>query len=564
MGASTTATTAITEAMIIKATKKVLKRQESGSMKMKSLTKEVAKSIVPDTSSSSSSASSTNKDVVRKSIKESSKFTVDGKMVYLSSGSTKRKNSSDDAAASETKTKKKVKKEEAKTTSTQTTETKEVSALTTESSSTIWTSFTDAPFAAPVQSALSTEGFIQPSAIQSRAWPVALGGKDLIAVAKTGSGKTLGFLLPVFHRISIKDLPGGGMVPVVNYHNNNNNTPSPLGLIISPTRELAIQIHREAVKFGSTINISSEVIYGGTSVQEQTKRLRSSLPQVLVATPGRLCDMMERKVLSLASCNFLVLDEADMMLDMGFEPQLKQVVKAMPDKSRLQTLFFTATWPNNVRKVAKTFLRQEDTVEIFIGEEGTNDGELAANKAVTQTFIAAQDDEKDKRLYDLLLTLDEGSSVVIFANTKRRVDFIANTFWQEGFSTCAVHGDKAQHERDSSLKSFVNKQCSILVATDVAARGLDIKGVTHVINFDMARDVESYVHRIGRTGRAGELGEAITFWNKDYDIECSPALVKIASNAGQVVPDFLKKYEKTKSSKQWKVAAAEKLSASIM
>jgi len=569
MGASTTATTAITEAMIIKATKKALKCQESGSMKMKSLTKEVAKSIVPDTSSSSSSASSTTKDVIRKSIKESSKFTVDGKMVYLSSGSTKRKNSSnsqhtdgddDAAAASETKTKKKVKKEEA-TTTTQTTEKKEVSALTTEPSSTIiWTSFTDTPFAAPVQSALSTEGFIQPSEIQSRAWPVALSGKDLIAVAKTGSGKTLGFLLPVFHRISIKDLPGG-IMPV---NSHNNNTPSPLGLIISPTRELAIQIHGEAVKFGSAIHISSEVIYGGTSVQEQTKRLRSSLPQVLIATPGRLCDMMERNVLRLASCNFLVLDEADRMLDMGFEPQLKQVVNAMPDKSRRQTLFFTATWPNNVRKVAKTFLRQEDTVEIFIGEEGANDGELAANKAVTQTFIAAQDDEKDKRLYDLLLTLDEGSSVVIFANTKRRVDFIANTFWQEGFSTCAVHGDKAQHERDSSLKSFVNKQCSILVATDVAARGLDIKGVTHVINFDMARDVESYVHRIGRTGRAGELGEAITFWNKDYDIECSPALVKIASNAGQVVPDFLKKYEKTKSSKQWKVAAAEKLSASIM
>ena len=157
--------------------------------------------------------------------------------------------------------------------------------------------------------------------------------------------------------------------------------------------------------------------------------------------------------------------------------------------------------------------------------------------------------------------LDEKASVVIFANTKRRVDFVAKLFWQEGFSTCAVHGDKPQHERDASLQKIVNKQCAILVATDVAARGLDIKGVTHVINFDMARDVESYVHRIGRTGRAGEVGEAITFWNLDYDKDCSPALVKIAKAAGQNVPPFLEKYEKGKASKQWKVADAEKAAA---
>jgi len=248
------------------------------------------------------------------------------------------------------------------------------------------------------------------------------------------------------------------------------------------------------------------------------------------------------------------------MLDMGFEKQLNQVMKALPVVR--QTLFFTATWPKSVRRVAKTFLRKGHTTEIFVGNNG--DGELAANKAVTQTFVEAQDDEKDKKLYDILCNLDEKSSVVIFANTKRRVDYVANAFWQEGFTTCAVHGDKAQNERDAALQKFVRKECSIMVATDVAARGLDIKGVTHVINFDMARDVESYVHRIGRTGRAGEVGEAITFWNPDYDKLCSPALVTIAKKAGQKVPPFLQKYQTTKTNKQWKVTDAERVGSELL
>ena len=417
-----------------------------------------------------------------------------------------------------------------------------------------WNSFEDAPFAQPIQAALKGAGFSAPSPIQARSWPAALGGRDLIAVAKTGSGKTLGFLLPVFHRISTRDLPGGAVAET------NSKVPSPLCLVLSPTRELAIQIQGECVKFGSLIGIASECVYGGTDVQSQLKQLRKNAPQVVIATPGRLCDVIQRKALALGACHFVVLDEADRMLDMGFEPQLKQIMAVLPAKPLRQTLFFTATWPKAVRRVAATFLRENETTEVFIGEGAAN-GELEANKAVTQTFIEAQDDEKDKVLYNLLCGLDEKASVVIFANTKRRVDFVARTFWQEGFTTCAVHGDKQQHERDAALQKFVKKECAILVATDVAARGLDIKGVTHVINFDMARDVESYVHRIGRTGRAGELGEAITFWNPDYDKDCSPALVKIAKDAGQLVPQFLQKYEKGKVSKQWKLADAEKAAA---
>mmetsp|Transcript_58563 Transcript_58563/g.68400 ORF Transcript_58563/g.68400 Transcript_58563/m.68400 type:complete len:501 (-) Transcript_58563:563-2065(-) len=423
-----------------------------------------------------------------------------------------------------------------------------------------WNSFADAPFTKPIQQALTDAGFTEPSPIQARAWPVALAGKDLVGVAKTGSGKTLGFLLPVFHRISTKDLPGDNSsvdadADVV-ASTGAKKTPAPLCLVLSPTRELAIQIHGECVKFGTCLNIRSECLYGGTDVRTQLQKLRAADPQVIICTPGRLCDLIQRKALSLSHCPFAVLDEADRMLDMGFEKELNAVMKELP-KIR-QTLFFTATWPKAVRRVAKNFLRTGDTVEVFIGEIGAQDGELAANKAVTQTFIEAQDDEKDKKLYDLLCGLEENASVVIFANTKRRVDVVASRFWQEGFSTVAVHGDKPQHERDASLKKFMTKQSQIMVATDVAARGLDIKGVTHVINFDMARDVESYVHRIGRTGRAGEVGEAVTFWNPDYDKECSPALVVIAKNAGQTVPPFLQKYQKSKASKQWKVASAER------
>jgi len=433
-------------------------------------------------------------------------------------------------------------------------------------SSCSWNSFSDAPFDDKIQQSLQDAGFTEPSPIQARAWPVVIAGKDLIAVAKTGSGKTLGFLLPVLHRIHINNLPDSGTTTREISSSSrcssssSSSMPSPTCLVLSPTRELAIQIHGECVKFGTSINIRSECVYGGTDVRVQSKKLKATNPQVLVATPGRLCDLMDRKALSLSNCPFVTLDEADRMLDMGFEKQLNTVMDAVP--SIRQTLFFTATWPKSVRRVAANFLRKEETLEVFVG--GAGDGELAANKAVTQTFVEAQDDEKDKKLYDLLCTLEDTASVVIFANTKRRVDFVAKTFWQEGFSTVAVHGDKPQRERDASLRKFVDGEINIMVATDVAARGLDIKGVTHVVNFDMARDVESYVHRIGRTGRAGEVGTAITFWNPDYDKDCSPALVVIARNAGQEVPPFLQKYEKVKTSKQWRVANAEKATSELL
>jgi superfamily II DNA/RNA helicase len=441
--------------------------------------------------------------------------------------------------------------------------------------------FDAAPFSQAVQALLTAKGFTAPSKIQQHAWPVACAGKDAIAVAKTGSGKTLAFLLPILHRMEAAAAASDGFTA-------SSSIPEPDALILAPTRELALQIHAEADKFGAATRASAVAVYGGAPMHKQKEELTAAhagkkrgatTGTVVVATPGRLCDLMKQGSLSLKRCAFITLDEADRMLEMGFEPQLKEIFGELPSSADgRQTLLFTATWPKAVRKMAAAYLAKGEStseggtsgkdddgeatgaVKIFIGD-GADGAELAANKAVSQKFVHATDDEKDKKMYDILCELPEGSRVVAFANTKRRVENLAKTFWGFGFGTVSVHGDKRQNEREAALKKFVDNQCPLMFATDVAARGLDIKGVTHVVNFDMARDVESYVHRIGRTGRAGELGASVTFWNPDYDKECAPALCKIARDAGQEVPEWLAKFEKSKESKQWKVANAKLTSA---
>jgi superfamily II DNA/RNA helicase len=461
-----------------------------------------------------------------------------------------------------------------------------------------WDSFEATCFPSRIKSALASAGFTSPSEIQKRAWPPACEGRDVVAVAKTGSGKTLAFLLPTVYRLGLRHASDArSTLPART--TNNGNVPAPDALVLAPTRELALQIHLECEKFGACEKVRSACVYGGAPAWEQKNALKSLNGEissgslvgfVVVATPGRLCDLMAQNAVTLNACFVVTLDEADRMLDMGFEPQLREVFAAVPAApaehekvgAGRQTTLFTATWPKSVRKLAGAFLAEgasrgdsgdarddandEDASDkkkkhaatrVFLGGgDGADAGELSANKAVTQRFIKAQDDEKDKHMYDLLSSLSPGARVVAFANTKRRVEMLSKTFWNFGFGTVSVHGDKQQKERELALKKFVDNECPLMFATDVAARGLDIKGVTHVVNFDMARDVESYVHRIGRTGRAGEVGESVTFWNPDYDIACSPALCKIARDAGQEVPEWLAKYEKGKESKQWKVADA--------
>jgi ATP-dependent RNA helicase DDX5/DBP2 len=404
-------------------------------------------------------------------------------------------------------------------------------------------SLDDAPFDEAVIKAMKKSGFTIPSPIQAQGWPIAVKGKDLIAVAKTGSGKTLGYLLPAFERLKKAGKKGAGNMPGV--------------LVLAPTRELANQIQVECTKFGSVQGVSSCCIYGGVPLGPQKAELAAGR-QVVIATPGRLCDLMKQGCVSLASCGLVVLDEADRMLDMGFEPQIKEIFAALPGATDRQTLFFTATWPKAVRKMARAFLGAE-AMQVFIA--AGDDGELEANKAVSQEFVESTDDEKDAKLWKLLQALPEGARVVCFANTKRRVDYLQKGLWEEGLGTCSIHGDKQQADRDKSLRQFASGELPLLFATDVAARGLDLPGVTHVINFDMARDVETYVHRIGRTGRAGASGKSVTFWNPDYDKECTPALIRIAKEAGQPVPEWLMKHAGAKVSKQWKVEDAAKLMA---
>lgn len=388
-------------------------------------------------------------------------------------------------------------------------------------------SFASAPFASAVVAALR-ERFAEPTPIQAQSWPVLMAGGDLVAVAKTGSGKTLGFVLPLLESLSAISAATSAAA---------GDPPSVRGLILTPTRELAIQILEQSELFTALVGLRAACVYGGGApAREQAAQLRKTQPVLVVATPGRLVDLLNQKALSLRNCAQLILDEADRMLDMGFLPQMKQIVAALPPSAQRQTAMFTATWPKSIRQLAQTMLHGAGdggsvvvataTTQVFIGTNAN--AELEANTSVKQVFVHATDDEKDKKLYNVLCDLAEGDRVICFANTKRRVDYLEKAFWKDGFGSCSVHGDKQQSEREAALRRFTSDECPLMFATDVAARGLDIKGVSHVVNFDMVKDVESYVHRIGRTGRAGATGTSITFWNPDYDKECAPALANCA------------------------------------
>lgn len=343
-------------------------------------------------------------------------------------------------------------------------------------------------------------------------------------MAKTGSGKTLAFLLPIMHMC--------GSSKVLE------------AVVLAPTRELASQIKAECDKF-SPPSFTSVCVYGGVPKHAQIAGLKAQ-PNLIIATPGRLLDFVGTNTVSLKQVLFLVMDEADRMLDMGFEPQIKKLVGEC--KSAHQTLFFTATWPKSVQKLADKYIRAEKTI-LHVGATE----ELAANKAVSQEFFCLDDSEKDAKLWQIIEDMPDNGKLLAFANNKRRVDNLHWACKKYGFGASAMHGDKTQDERQKSLKQFATGEWPLMFATDVVARGLDIDGVTHVVNYDMPRDVDNYIHRIGRTGRAGKTGAAITFWNPGFDMQCSPALVKIAEEAGQVVPPWLTNYaKKAKQTKQWK------------
>ncbi|CAI9777327.1 unnamed protein product [Fraxinus pennsylvanica] len=373
-----------------------------------------------------------------------------------------------------------------------------------------FTSFEATGFPSEILREVYNAGFSTPTPIQAQSWPIALQGSDVVAIAKTGSGKTLGYLIPGFTHIKQR---------------RNNPRLGPTVLVLSPTRELATQILDEAAKFGKSSKISCTCLYGGAPKGPQLRDLDRGV-DVVVATPGRLNDILEMRRVSLRQVSYLVLDEADRMLDMGFEPQIRKIVKEVPTSR--QTLMYTATWPKEVRRIAADLLVKP--VQINMG----NVDELAANKAITQYVEVLSPVEKHRRLEQILRSQEPGSRIIIFCSTKKMCDQLARTLTRQ-FDAAAIHGDKSQGERDHVLSQFRTGRSPVLVATDVAARGLDIKDIRVVINFDFPTGIEDYVHRIGRTGRAGATGEAFTFFC-DKDAKHASDLVKVLNGANQCVP----------------------------
>ncbi|HIM24033.1 MAG TPA: DEAD/DEAH box helicase [Rhodospirillales bacterium] len=351
------------------------------------------------------------------------------------------------------------------------------------------TTFSGLNLAQPILRAITDGGYTTPTPIQEKSIPALLQGRDLLGVAQTGTGKTAAFALPLLHRLS--ETP------------RKAQSRKPLALILAPTRELASQINDSLRIYGRHVHLRSCVIFGGTSARPQIQALNRCV-HIAVATPGRLLDLMNQGHLRLDAIEVFILDEADRMLDMGFIHDVKKIIAAVPNKR--QTLLFSATMPNSVQGLADGLLR--DPVRVEITPSATT------VEKIDQRVLFVPKDKKRALLGELMNNQDI-KRVLIFTRTKHGADRVARHLHQCGVQSDAIHGNKAQNARQRALKSFRSGHIRALVATDIAARGIDVDGVTHVINFDLPNDPESYVHRIGRTARAGATGMAISFCDHD-------------------------------------------------
>jgi ATP-dependent RNA helicase DeaD len=340
--------------------------------------------------------------------------------------------------------------------------------------------FKELGISATIIHALSDMGFEEPTPIQAQAIPLVLSGKDLVGQAQTGTGKTAAFGIPLLENIK-------------------TSTGATYGIILAPTRELAIQVAEEMNKLGQFSNINTLPIYGGQDIQRQIKALQRK-PQIIVATPGRLMDHMERRTIKLTDIKMVVLDEADEMLNMGFIEDIEKILSATPDSR--QTLLFSATMPRQIQNLAQKFLKEPALISVKTKE--------VTVPLIEQYYMELQDRQKFDVLCRLL-DIQSPELAIVFGRTKRRVDELFEALKKRGYSAEGIHGDLTQPKRDAVIRQFREGTIEILVATDVAARGLDVSGVTHVYNFDIPQDPESYVHRVGRTGRAGQTGSAMTF-----------------------------------------------------
>lgn len=367
---------------------------------------------------------------------------------------------------------------------------------------------------------LKSEGFSAPTAIQSIGWPIATSGRDSVCVANTGSGKTLGFIVPALLHVAAQPPLRAG--------------DGPIALVLAPTRELVMQIAKDASTFGRPGGVLNVAVYGGVGRGGQTNALRQGV-EICIATPGRLLDLLESGTTNLKRVTYLVLDEADRMLDMGFEQQIRKIVSQIrPDR---QTMMWSATWPKEIQRLARDFC-QEEPVLITVG----NSKDLQANPNVTQHVIA-MDAESDKRkqFKDWLKSCfnSESSKMIVFCDTKKGADNLCNDLCYNGYTALSLHGDKEQRERDQIIRDFKSGEAQILVATDVAQRGLDIKGIDWVVNFDCPKTCEDYIHRIGRTGRAGAKGNSMTFVVRETDGSMMKEIARVIKDCGQPVPEDL-------------------------
>ncbi|KRG00084.1 uncharacterized protein Dwil_GK14214, isoform C [Drosophila willistoni] len=365
-----------------------------------------------------------------------------------------------------------------------------------------------------VMKEIRRQGYKEPTPIQAQGWPIAMSGSNFVGIAKTGSGKTLGYILPAIVHI-------------------NNQQPlqrgdGPIALVLAPTRELAQQIQQVATEFGSSSYVRNTCVFGGAPKGGQMRDLQRGC-EIVIATPGRLIDFLSAGSTNLKRCTYLVLDEADRMLDMGFEPQIRKIVSQIrPDR---QTLMWSATWPKEVKQLAEDFLG--NYIQINIGSL-----ELSANHNIRQVVEVCDEFSKEDKLKSLLSdiydTSENPGKIIIFVETKRRVDNLVRFIRSFGVRCGAIHGDKSQSERDFVLREFRSGKSNILVATDVAARGLDVDGIKYVINFDYPQNSEDYIHRIGRTGRSNTKGTSFAFFTKN-NAKQAKALVDVLREANQEI-----------------------------
>src|SRR5438552_1780703 len=365
-------------------------------------------------------------------------------------------------------------------------------------------SFADLGLSEELLNAVADSGYGEPTPIQSAVIPSVLMGKDIIGIAQTGTGKTAGFVLPMLDIL----------------HEGRSRARMPRSLILEPTRELAMQVAENFEKYGKYHPLSMALLMGGVQMGDQVKALEKGV-DVLIATPGRLMDLCGRGKIMLNDCNLLVIDEADRMLDMGFIPDIEEICSKLP--SSRQTLLFSATMPPPIQKLSAKFLKDPKRVEVA--------RPATANINIEQRLVEVRADKKKDALRDILRH-EEFKNAIVFANRKTTVRELASSLKRSGFAAGQIQGDMEQAQRIAEFDRFKSGEITILVASDVAARGLDVKGVSHVINFDVPWQPDDYIHRIGRTGRAGMTGIAITLATR----EDGEAVSRIEKLIGHKIP----------------------------